>query len=298
MSGRALLRGIVFDLDGTLTAPHAIDFARLRLRLNLQPSEGILQHVAALPSSAEREKANAIIIDEETKALEAMRLNKGVRSLLETAEKLKLRLAIATRNNAQAIDRFYRELQDNGLGCYAKAFAPALARGAECAVRKGTLLRDKPHGDPATSATLFWGLALEGAGQGRAVEEAGGDAAEGVMELGAAQAERAALQEDIEEASSAVTSDAEGEDPVERDNGGVQPHHKPAWGAVLMVGDHRDDLLCGRAAGCMTCLMANSERDEEGTAAFRILADEPQLADYVVDDCDELAQLIERLATE
>jgi HAD superfamily hydrolase (TIGR01549 family) len=73
-------------------------------------------------------------------------------------------------------------------------------------------------------------------------------------------------------------------DPVlTRDFEPVKPDPAPllhicrAWGLppaeVLMVGDYRDDLLCGRAAGTLTCLLRN-----ERNAAFA------PLADWVVDD--------------
>jgi len=48
---------------------------------------------------------------------------------------------------------------------------------------------------------------------------------------------------------------------------------------VLLVGDYRDDILCGKQAGALTCLLLN-----ERNAAFA------ELADFTVTSLDELAQ--------
>ena len=48
--------------------------------------------------------------------------------------------------------------------------------------------------------------------------------------------------------------------------------------SVLLVGDYRDDLLCGRDAGTRTCLLRN-----ERNAAFA------DLADFTIDSLTELA---------
>ncbi len=71
----------------------------------------------------------------------------------------------------------------------------------------------------------------------------------------------------------------------------VKPAPEPAlhiaksWGVaardVLVVGDYRDDLLCGRAAGCATCFFHNP-----GAPSY------PELADYVVTSYEELARVV------
>lgn len=300
---RCALRGVVFDLDGTLTAPHAIDFSGLRRRLGIPSgpdAPGILQYVATLPTAAAQTAAHAVIVEEETRALAAMRLNKGAAAALDAAAAHRLRVAIATRNNADAIDRFRALLNSTGLGHHAAAIDPALARGALCPVR-GVVLQDKPHGDPALAAARWWGL-LEGEDRdsGSAVTrrtqsgsqgndsgtpahatDASSPNASSRSPLAAAvdAAEHAELAAEVAAASAAVA-------------GG-----QLAWGAVLMVGDHGDDLRCGRHAGCLTCLVTNGEADMEGSAAHVLLRDEPELADFVVQDGHDLAALLQRLAT-
>ena len=62
---------------------------------------------------------------------------------------------------------------------------------------------------------------------------------------------------------------------------GVAPKH------VLMVGDYRDDLLCGRAAGSITCLLRNDRNGE-----FAALAD--HVADSLTAVRDVVAALLPR----
>jgi hypothetical protein len=56
------LRALVLDMDGTLTMPGAIDFARMRARLLMPPAGGdILTHVASDPAL---QSARAAIVEE------------------------------------------------------------------------------------------------------------------------------------------------------------------------------------------------------------------------------------------
>jgi len=74
---------------------------------------------------------------------------------------------------------------------------------------------------------------------------------------------------------------------VTRDFEFVKPDRAPVlhicrqWGLrpaqVLMVGDYRDDILCGKAAGSRTCLLRNARNAE-----FAVLAD------HVVDALSEI----------
>ena len=56
-------RGVVFDMDGTLTKAALIDFAAMRSRLQLPPRSDILAHVDALDGSERRLAIQAIVVD-------------------------------------------------------------------------------------------------------------------------------------------------------------------------------------------------------------------------------------------
>ena len=59
MSGRPVLRGVVFDMDGTLTIPN-LDFKEMYGRCGVDNSKDILEEVAAMPKEQQL-AANRII---------------------------------------------------------------------------------------------------------------------------------------------------------------------------------------------------------------------------------------------
>lgn len=198
-------KGIVFDMDGTLTLPGHIDFKRMRQRLKLEDSEDILASVARRSGSA-LEEAMAIIEEEERKGWSLMELQPGLRTTLEALHDSRMRLAIATRNMAAAVDHFLEtaQLATNG-DAERGLFDPMLSR--EFGI-------NKPDPRVALRACEDWGL-----------------------------------------------------EPSE----------------VLFVGDHEDDLRCGRDAGCSTCLIQNSGNGH--------LADSG-LADYTVESLEEILNIV------
>ena len=58
-------------------------------------------------------------------------------------------------------------------------------------------------------------------------------------------------------------------------------------------------MLCGRAAGCLTCFLTNGEHAT--SAGVRAILENPSHAeaiDFVVDDGEELAELLHALHTD
>eukprot|EP00730_Choanoeca_flexa_P014059 TRINITY_DN6009_c0_g1_i1.p1 TRINITY_DN6009_c0_g1~~TRINITY_DN6009_c0_g1_i1.p1 ORF type:complete len:263 (+),score=50.66 TRINITY_DN6009_c0_g1_i1:56-844(+) len=158
MSQQRRLTGVIFDLDGTLTAPDAIDFARMRARCGFPTREkhggSILKLVEALPTQEERDRCHAIIKDEEAKGMLNMKLNHGMEATLQKLEEHGLKAAIVTRNNTAAIDAFAQMLSDQHQRAI-DLFHPQLARDASCPAT-GRTLRNKPHADPALSVLHVW----------------------------------------------------------------------------------------------------------------------------------------------
>ncbi len=165
----------VFDLDGTLTRPGAIDFARLRARLAIPPGADILGHTAAQPPER-RAAAHAIIAEEEELGLANVQAMTGAAELCAFFRQRaapQLRTGILTRNNDSVMHRTLAGL--------------ALPHAFDL-----TLSRDWPGGPPKPHPAALL-------------------------------------------------------------------HMAAAWGlppsACVMVGDHSDDLLAGRAAGFFTVLI-------------------------------------------
>lgn len=90
------LRGIVFDLDGTLVNS-ALDFDRMRREMELPPGAPILEALAELP--AERARLCRAILDRHERAgCERAMLMPGAREFLAELDHRGLRRAIFTRN--------------------------------------------------------------------------------------------------------------------------------------------------------------------------------------------------------
>lgn len=117
--------GVIFDMDGTLTEPHAIDFQAMYDRIGLTRTKDtdILTLVNALPSEEEKARAMEIIYDEEMKGIERQVLRKNMRHVIEQLYEAKLRLAVCTRNCEQAYVKFLSQSE-----IHSHYFIPALFR--------------------------------------------------------------------------------------------------------------------------------------------------------------------------
>mmetsp|Transcript_11977 Transcript_11977/g.32234 ORF Transcript_11977/g.32234 Transcript_11977/m.32234 type:complete len:226 (+) Transcript_11977:321-998(+) len=103
--GRAALRGVVLDMDGTLTRDGAIDFRAMRAAAGVPDGSDILAHVAGL--KGERRTAALSAIDaEERRGIARMELNDGCAHLLAALRAAGLKLAILTRNSDHAVTQF------------------------------------------------------------------------------------------------------------------------------------------------------------------------------------------------
>lgn len=98
------IRGVIFDMDGTLTIP-VLDFALMRRRLGI-PEGDILATIRAWPE--ERQKAAFDIIEElEQDGRDRLELQPGAQDLMRELENRNIPRAILTRNT----DTTVRHLQ-------------------------------------------------------------------------------------------------------------------------------------------------------------------------------------------
>lgn len=98
---RPTLRGVVFDMDGTLTVPN-LDFPEMYRRCGIDPAHDILQVISELPVEQAKDKL-AIIHEMEEEAVNTMQLMPGA---IEVANWLKthhIPTAVVTRNTLQSV---------------------------------------------------------------------------------------------------------------------------------------------------------------------------------------------------
>ena len=98
MSDKRLLRGVIFDLDGTLVDSR-LDFDAIRRDMSLPPGVPILEAVEQTESAVERERLQAILHRQELAGAEQATLFEGVIEFLRWLEVQGLPRAVLTRNS-------------------------------------------------------------------------------------------------------------------------------------------------------------------------------------------------------
>mmetsp|Transcript_11841 Transcript_11841/g.13771 ORF Transcript_11841/g.13771 Transcript_11841/m.13771 type:complete len:238 (-) Transcript_11841:1041-1754(-) len=121
MATRHRIKGVIFDMDGTLTVP-VLDFAEMRRRVGVK--EGDILHV--ISSWPEEEKAAALSTIEtiEAEALEKTELMPHLESLCAFLDSKSVKRGLVTRNVQNSIDHFHNLFP-------LPAFSPALGREFE-----------------------------------------------------------------------------------------------------------------------------------------------------------------------
>ncbi|TKY51816.1 Haloacid dehalogenase hydrolase domain-containing protein [Spatholobus suberectus] len=123
------LRGVVFDMDGTLTVP-VIDFPAMyravlgdeeyrRMKAESRSGIDILGHVEAWPPHEQR-KAFDTIAEYERQGLDRLQIMPGAAELCALLDSKKLRRGLITRNMKSAVDLFHER--------FGITFSPALSR--------------------------------------------------------------------------------------------------------------------------------------------------------------------------
>jgi HAD superfamily hydrolase (TIGR01509 family) len=103
------LRGIIFDMDGTLV-DSGLDFDAIRRDIGLPEKHPILEGVQAIPEGPERDRAMEILHQHEHEgALRATPFS-GVTRLLDRLEQLALRRGVLTRNSRVAANMTIQRL--------------------------------------------------------------------------------------------------------------------------------------------------------------------------------------------
>jgi HAD superfamily hydrolase (TIGR01549 family) len=100
------VRGVVFDLDGTLTVP-VIDFRAMRRDLGILEGD-ILDGIRAMTPD-ERQRAVEIIIRHEEDAARRSEMSPGARELVDFLVGRRIPIGVATRNSRISVDAFSKK---------------------------------------------------------------------------------------------------------------------------------------------------------------------------------------------
>ncbi|KAH7382301.1 HAD-like domain-containing protein [Pyrenochaeta sp. MPI-SDFR-AT-0127] len=94
---RPILKGVVFDVDGTLCLPQNYMFAEMRAALNIEKPTDILDHIYSLPEN-EQEEAQEKIRNIERTAMKNQQPQAGLVELMDYLDSRNIKKGICTRN--------------------------------------------------------------------------------------------------------------------------------------------------------------------------------------------------------
>lgn len=134
-------RGVIFDMDGTLTQPGSIDFAAMRARVGAPLGVDVLDHIAMHSDPEERARLHSVIEEEEEAGFARQQFMPDASAVLELLTGRGLRLAVVTRNNESIMARTLDLLKPVAFSVtLSRAFTPA-----------------KPHPAPILHICRIWG---------------------------------------------------------------------------------------------------------------------------------------------
>ena len=98
MNNKASIRGVIYDMDGTLTRPY-FKWEKLRADMKVPQGELILEHLNTLSEDGRKQK-EAILLAYEQEAAQNSELNPGVRETMQEMRNRGIIQAVATNNSS------------------------------------------------------------------------------------------------------------------------------------------------------------------------------------------------------
>jgi phosphoglycolate phosphatase-like HAD superfamily hydrolase len=257
-----ILKGIIFDVDGTLCLPQNHMFREMRSALSIPKEIDILAHIHSLSDSPDqttsegkpsspRGRAVAIIQNIESTAMTQQIPQPGLKKLMSYLHERKVKKALCTRNFPAPI----YHLLDKYLAGDEGRFWPIVTRDT-------VGVRAKPSPEGLWAAGVRWRISK-------------GEVKDGEMDykefLGKADGDRVArLARSDENADSADTlnsmadktkadSNSSADTQVDNESSDPLEFAKSVSTHLIMVGDSIDDLTAGYRAGAATVLIANED---------------------------------------
>jgi hydrogenase expression/formation protein HypE len=138
------IKGVLFDFDGTLTHPGALDFPAIKLELGCPVDQPILEYLETL-APARRAELMKILEEKEDIAAKASRPNRGAEKCLSDLKNRGLLLGILTRNSLSSVKKALKTFN----GVTAKDFSVIITRDVS---------QPKPHPDGVIKAARRMGL--------------------------------------------------------------------------------------------------------------------------------------------
>jgi HAD superfamily hydrolase (TIGR01509 family) len=109
------IKAVLFDFDGTLTKPGALDFPVIKQAIGCPDNIAILEYIESLKDSSQREKALSVLDRFEIEAAADSEPNSGAEELIPYLRSKGLRVGIISRNSYQSIERALKNFKTIGV---------------------------------------------------------------------------------------------------------------------------------------------------------------------------------------
>ena len=110
MEREVRIKGVIFDFDGTLTRPGALDFPAIKRELGCPVDETILEYIESQPPGL-RARLMKILEKREGIAAEDSFPNKGSEKCLSELKKKGIVLGILTRNSLASVEKVIQKFE-------------------------------------------------------------------------------------------------------------------------------------------------------------------------------------------
>lgn len=272
-----VLKGVVFDVDGTLCIPQTYMFGEMRDALGIDKSVDILDHIYSLPTPAAQQDAMERVRNVERRAMAAQKAQPGLAELMAYLDARGIPKAICTRNFEQPVQHLLGKFLDGHV------FAPIVTRDFR-----------PPKPDPAGILHIARSWGLTRTGEETVIADSAADTAVDTAVDKADSASTVSDEEDMADPAvvRAEQKEEEEEEALARATSGNSvaslvpeaPVLEADASGLIMVGDSIDDMTAGRKAGAATVLLVNDVN--------RHLA-EHNHTDLVISRLDELITVLE-----
>jgi HAD superfamily hydrolase (TIGR01509 family) len=143
------IRAVLFDLDGTLTDPDALDWGLFRERIGCPQGTGVLEFIDRIEDSKRRRQLISDLTAFEAEGAARSRPAHGVRPMVEELRRRNIPMGILTRNSRRSVETALTHFE--GLG--PDDFDPIITRESGVA--------PKPDPQGVYQAARRWGISTE-----------------------------------------------------------------------------------------------------------------------------------------
>ncbi|MEE8415990.1 MAG: HAD-IA family hydrolase [Desulfobacterales bacterium] len=109
------IKAVLFDFDGTLTQPGALDFGVIRAAIDCPKNRSILEFIETLATKQQQEDALAVLEHFEAEAASKSKPNPGAEELIRHLRATGVPIGIITRNSLQSVKQALNNFQHTDL---------------------------------------------------------------------------------------------------------------------------------------------------------------------------------------